>query len=562
MTMRKIINLPEAFVDETLEGIVLAHPDSYRFGSADRRAIVAAGAPRVGQVGIVTGGGSGHLPLFLGYVGEGLATGAAVGNVFSSPSPSQILDATRAANGGNGVLYLYGNYGGDIYNFDLAAEMARNEGISTTTVRGTDDILSASAEEAATRRGIAGLILAIKVAGAAAARGDDLETVARHAQRCVDQMRTVGVGLAPTILPAAGRETFTLEPGMMELGVGLHGEAGVAKLPIETADEIAKRFVAHLSSELDLVDGTRLAILVNGLGATPLEELYVLYRAIHLAVSDRGAVVERAYVGEYATSLEMAGASATALVLDDDMVELLQAPANSPFYKEGSDARASGPGTFGHALGDLETPHGPAFPSRGFKSPLLDAVRKAATHWPDHEEELRELDAALGDGDLGITVRLGSQAVLDQLIDAPDDAAAGSVLREAGLAFASANPSTFAALVGGGLVAASGSFDDSQPLTADGAVAIGRAFADFIARRGGAALGDKTLLDVVVPVLAALEHHPRDTAGAIELAWQQVDATASLRSRRGRAAWHRDRSIGLRDPGSVAIAYLIETLLG
>jgi dihydroxyacetone kinase len=206
MTLRKIINDSSKFVDEVLDGIVAAHPGAYRFASADKRAVAAPATP--GRVGIVTGGGSGHLPLFLGYVGSGLATGVAVGNVFSSPSPAQIFAATKAADGGNGVLYLYGNYGGDVYNFDLAAEMAAAEGIATRTVLGADDVLSAPADRASTRRGIAGLVMVYKTAGAAADRGDTLDEVAAIAQRAAGAVRTAGIGLAPTILPAAGKPTF------------------------------------------------------------------------------------------------------------------------------------------------------------------------------------------------------------------------------------------------------------------------------------------------------------------------------------------------------------------
>lgn len=263
--MRKIINRPDDFVDEVLEGVLLAHPHSYRAVSQDRRAIVDAESPRRGKVGIVTGGGSGHLPLFLGYVGPGLASGVAVGGVFSSPSAEQILSATRGVNGGAGVLYLYGNYGGDIYNFDLAAVLAEAEGIQSATVRGNDDMLSAPEESIDTRRGVAGLVFAYKIAGAAAARGDDLEQVSRLAAKAVQQTRTVGVGLAPTILPAAGVPTFELDDGEMEVGVGIHGESGVERTALASANEIGTLFFDHLKTEIGFGPRGRVALLVNGL---------------------------------------------------------------------------------------------------------------------------------------------------------------------------------------------------------------------------------------------------------------------------------------------------------
>lgn len=554
--MRKIINEPSAFVDEVLQGIFLAHPTAYRDASGDRRAVVDAAAPRPGIVGIVTGGGSGHLPLFLGYVGPGLATAVAVGNVFSSPSPEQILRATQAVDGGAGVLYLYGNYGGDVYNFDLAGDMARAQGIDVVSVRGTDDLLSAPADATATRRGVAGLVFAYKVAGAAAARGDDLATVAALAQRCVDRTRTIGVGLAPTILPAAGHPTFVIDEGDMEFGVGIHGEVGFATLPLETADEIAARFVQHLAIEVDLGPAARLAVLVNGLGATPPEELYVLFGAVHRLVAGTGAAVRYVYVGEYATSLEMAGASVSLLALDDEFEELLEAPASSPFYRAGSVVTAPA---------DVSTtPRADAariVPTRGFESLVRRAVRNVVDELPGHSDELRELDAALGDGDLGITVTAGCAAVAARLDELPATAAGSAVLREVGMAFASANPSTFAALVGGGLIAASAELDDDrQPTTVD-AVVVGRAVARSVAEKGGAAIGDKTLLDVLLPVLDALEADPQDLGAARATAWAQVDRIAVLTSRRGRAAWHQSRSVGLRDPGSVAVARILDALL-
>ena len=332
--MKKIINDPEAFVDEVLDGLLLAHGDRLRAASDDRRALVRADAPAQGRVGIVTGGGSGHLPTFLGYVGEGLCSGVAVGNVFSSPSSEQVLAATTASDGGAGVLYLYGNYGGDVLNFDLAADLAELEGIETRTVLVTDDVASQPRERAADRRGVAGLFLAYKCAGAAAERGDDLAAVAAAAKAAVDATRTMGIGLSPTILPAAGRPTFELDEGEMEIGIGIHGEPGVHRGPLEPADAITDRLLEPIVEDLGLAAGDRVAVLVNGLGATPLEELYVVYRRVHQRLTGLGVDVERRFVGEYATSLEMAGASISVMRLDDALAELLAAPARSPFFEQ------------------------------------------------------------------------------------------------------------------------------------------------------------------------------------------------------------------------------------
>ena len=332
--MKKLINDPEKFVDEMLDGLLLAHPDQLRAASEDRRALVRADSPSQGRVGIVTGGGSGHLPTFLGYVGEGLCSGVAVGNVFSSPSAEQVLEATKASDGGAGVLYLYGNYGGDVLNFDLAADLAELEGIETRTVLVTDDVASQPKERAADRRGVAGLFFAYKCAGAAAERGDDLAGVAAAAQAAVDATRTMGIGLSPTILPTVGKPTFELDEGEMEIGIGIHGEPGVHRGPLESADEVTDRLLDPIVADLGLTSGERVAVLVNGLGATPLEELYLIYRRVHGRLSELGLGIERRYIGEFATSLEMAGASISVMRLDDSTAELLAAPARSPFFEQ------------------------------------------------------------------------------------------------------------------------------------------------------------------------------------------------------------------------------------
>ena len=330
--MKKLLNDPEDFVDEMLDGLLAAHPDQLRAASEDRRALVRADAPADGRVGIVTGGGSGHLPVFLGYVGRGLCSGVAVGNVFSSPSSEQILAATRASSGGAGVLYLYGNYGGDVLNFDLAADMAELEDIETRTVLVTDDVASAPPDRAADRRGVAGLFFAYKCAGAAAERGDSLDDVTAAARAAVEATRSMGIGLSPTILPAAGEATFELGDGEMEIGIGIHGEPGVHRGPLEPADAVAERLVGAVADDLALAGGDRVTVLVNGMGATPLEELYILYRRAAQMLGERGIQIHRPYVGEIATSLEMAGASISVMRLDDSLQELLDAPARSPFF--------------------------------------------------------------------------------------------------------------------------------------------------------------------------------------------------------------------------------------
>lgn len=332
--MKKIINEPKDFVDEFVDGILLAHPALLKAIGQDRRVLVRADAPVSGKVGIVTGGGSGHLPLFKGYVGRGLCDGVAIGNVFSSPSSAQILEATKAVDGGAGVLYLYGNYGGDVFNFDLSIDMAELEGIRTRTVLGRDDVASQPKERAADRRGVAGIFFAYKAAGAAAERGDSLDEVAAIAEDIIEHTATMGVGLSPTILPTTGKPSFELADDEMEIGIGVHGEPGIHRGTLETADEIAEHLTERLVTDLGISAGDRVAVLVNGLGATPLEELYLLYRRTHQILEAKGIAIAKNYVGEYATSLEMAGASISILTLTHDRLALLDAPAESPFFRE------------------------------------------------------------------------------------------------------------------------------------------------------------------------------------------------------------------------------------
>lgn len=328
--MQKILNDPEPFVDEMLEGIIAAHPGQLRRPSP--RAIVRADAPIAGKVGIATGGGSGHLPVFMGYVGRGLIDGAAIGNVFASPSSDDMLEVTRAISGGSGVLYLYGNYGGDRLNFDLAAELAADEGIQVRTVLGADDVASAPSERASARRGIAGIFFLYKVAGAAAASNASLDEVVALTERAAAGVRTMGVALSPCTIPAAGVPTFELPVGQMEIGMGIHGEPGVRRGPLATADEIAEELTRTILGDLPYRRGDEVGVLVNGLGATPKEELYILYRGVSRILDGEGIRVHRVWVGEYATSLEMAGASVTLIRLDDELRRLVDAPAETPFF--------------------------------------------------------------------------------------------------------------------------------------------------------------------------------------------------------------------------------------
>jgi dihydroxyacetone kinase-like protein len=330
--MKKILNDPFKYVDEMLEGLCAAHPEYYRQCGDSGRVIARAGATTEGKVGIVSGGGSGHLPIFTGYVGTGLLDACAIGDVFASPTVEQMTDAMREAHAGAGVLRLYGNYGGDIMNFDMAGEMLELEDIESTTVLLADDVASAGPDEAEKRRGVAGMVYAFKCAGAKAEEMAGLAEVTRVAQKTADSCRSIGIALSPCTVPQAGKPTFEIDEDEMEMGMGIHGEPGVWRGPLRPADEIATEMMDRLVADKPLASGDRVSILVNSLGATPPEELYILYRHVENRLRDAGVSIATPLVGRYATSMEMTGCSITLCYLDDELEQLLKAPAECAFW--------------------------------------------------------------------------------------------------------------------------------------------------------------------------------------------------------------------------------------
>ncbi len=329
--MKKIMNAPENYTDDMLRGIYAAHADSVKCAADDLRCYCIA-HKHPGKVAIITGGGTGHLPLFLGYVGEGMLDGCGVGGVFQSPSAEQIFNVTKEVENGAGVLYLYGNYTGDIMNFDMAAEMCELEDIETRSIVGADDVLSSASVD--TRRGVAGIFFLYKCAGAAAAQMKSLDEVLAVAQKAKDRTRTVGFALTPCIIPEVGKPNFTLEEGEMAMGMGIHGEPGVWNGPIKTADALAEESVGEILKDMPVAAGEEVALLINGLGATSQEELYILSGSVTKQLNAQGVKIYRTFVGEYATSMEMAGASISVMRLDDELKALLDAPAHTPFYTQ------------------------------------------------------------------------------------------------------------------------------------------------------------------------------------------------------------------------------------
>ena len=329
--MKKIINNPGIFVEESIDGLIKSHPDVYALAKDNNRVVTRANKSSK-KVGIVTGGGSGHLPVFTGYVGKGFLDACAIGSVFASPSVEQMVSAIKNADNGNGVLCIIGNYGGDVMNFEMACEMVEAEGIKTKKVIVADDIASASESEKSKRRGIAGMIFVFKIAGACAEAGASLDDVFKTATEANDNIRTLGVALSPCILPEAGKPTFEINDDEIEIGMGIHGEPGIKREKLRPANELVDDLYKRIMNDSKLKNNDNIAIMINSLGATPLEELYIISKRVNENLSNSKIYNVKTYVGRYATSMEMAGMSITTLKLSDNLKKNLFAKSECPFW--------------------------------------------------------------------------------------------------------------------------------------------------------------------------------------------------------------------------------------
>jgi len=331
--MKKFINDPFDVVDEMLDGFVDVY-GRYVRKLPNARALVRADAPVQGKVGVITGGGSGHKPAFIGFIGKGMLDAVAVGEIFTSPPPISVVEAAKAAHGGRGVLFLLGNYSGDVMNFGLAADMCREEGIQIEQVIATDDVGSGPKEKASNRRGVVGEFLAWKIAGAKAEEGGSLQEVTAVAEKVNRLTRTLGVALTPCTVPAKGTPTFILAEDEMEYAVGHHGEPGTAKVKMQKADEITERMVDEIVHDLPFRSGDEVAVIVNGLGGTPQLELFICYRRVRQLLDRKGIKIVKPFVGQFFTALEMAGVSVTLMKLDEELKALLSASADTPCFKQ------------------------------------------------------------------------------------------------------------------------------------------------------------------------------------------------------------------------------------
>ncbi|WP_404475226.1 dihydroxyacetone kinase family protein [Microbacterium aerolatum] len=565
--MSYVLNDPATFADESAAGFVAAHRDLVRRVPGG---VARAAATPAGQVAVVIGGGSGHYPAFAGLVGDGLAHAAAMGNVFASPSAQQVYSVAKSVATEAGVLLSYGNYAGDALNFDIAQRRLNDEGIRCRTVRVTDDIFSASPDEADKRRGIAGDFAVFRAAGWAAAQGWSLDEVFDLADRANRRTRSLGVAFTGCTLPGADEPLFTVPAGHMGVGMGIHGEPGIDVRPLPVADDLADLFVDGLLAELpDLVadsHGARVGVIVNGLGAVKGEELFLLYGLIAARLESAGITPVEPEVGEYATSFEMAGVSLTLLWLDDELEQAWASPAATPAYRKGAvDRTAAVPVSAEQDAADSQIATISAAGSE--QAGAAGSTAQLVIHAIDdvveaHVDELGRLDAIAGDGDHGIGMQRGARAAADAADRAAAaGAGAGTVLAMAGDAWADKAGGTSGALWGAALRAAGLRIGDSAPPTAldvAEAVAAGR---DAIQELGKAQVGDKTLVDALVPFTAELSTGVAASlplaeawAAAAAVATAQAQATSGLLPRMGRARPHMEKSLGTPDPGAISLA--------
>ncbi|MHC9297024.1 dihydroxyacetone kinase family protein [Mycobacterium sp. LTG2003] len=557
--MTKIFNDPADFAAETLSGFVRAFP-----GYVQRvpGGVVRADPPTPGKVAVVIGGGSGHYPAFAGWVGPGMADGAVVGDVFASPSAHRVVSVASAADSGAGVVLAYGNYAGDVLNFKAAHDELIAAGVSTCSVVVTDDLASAPLAERKLRRGTAGDLVVIKIASAAAEAGYDLDAVALVAARANQRTSSLSVAFTGCTLPGADAPLFALPAGQMGVGLGLHGERGISEEPLLRAGELADLLVTRVLAERPQ-HAQRATVLINGMGATRYEELFVLWNEIAPRLEQQAVDIVEPEVGELVTSLDMAGVSLTVSWLDDELETLWAAPADSPGYHK-SPARAAA-----RIARAVQIPSARSIPdaseaSRELAKRMQSALESVAAALAEHEAELDELDSFAGNGDHGRAMSRGAAAAVAAATRAvTEGAGAATTLLHAADAWSDRAGGTSGALWGTAIRAGARVLSDDE-LSPDAARAAPRAALDAVTAYGNARLGDKTVVDAFLPFVESLDADlgvelPLGAAwvNASSTAARAAESTASLTPRLGRARPLAARSLGHPDPGAVSFAIVM-----
>ena len=567
--MTYLFNQPSAFAAELIEGFVAANADKVRQVTGG---VVRSTRSQPNTVAVIVGGGSGHYPAFAGLVGQGLAHGAAMGNLFASPSAQQIYNVARAAHNGAGVLLMFGNYAGDVLHFGQACERLRAEGIACEILAVTDDISSASKDELAKRRGVAGDLCVFKAACAAAEAGDDLATVLKKSQHANDRTRTFGVAFSGCTLPGASHPLFEVEKGRMALGLGIHGEPGISETAVPRADELAEIFVERLLSELPVdiqqIAGQRVAVILNGLGSVKYEELFVVYRRVAQLLDAAGLQVVEPDVGEFVTSFNMAGASLTLMWLDEELEKLWCAPANAPAYRKGSVLIAEP-----LSAAECEESSEEALPQASAESQqsaqrVLHILESVADLLQRNAGKLGDIDAVAGDGDHGIGMERGVLGAVEKAREvAARGAGAGSLLCRAADAWADKAGGTSGALWGVALTALGTAIGDQQSPNAQRVATGVREAKEGIMHFGKAKVGDKTMVDVLVPFSDSLNAAVAEGSSLTE-AWlaaakvadKAAQDTAQLVPKMGRARPLAEKSVGTPDAGAISLAMIVNTV--
>jgi dihydroxyacetone kinase len=566
----KLFNDPARFSEDMLAGFLDANS---RYVAGVPGGVVRAHQTAPGKVAVVIGGGSGHYPAFCGTVGPGFADGAVVGNIFTSPSAEEAASVARAAHGDAGVLLTTGNYAGDVMNFGLAVTQLRSEGIDAQYFAVTDDIASAPKGEEMKRRGIAGDFTVFKCASAAAEDGLDLAGVVRVAEAANAATRTLGVAFDGCTLPGADEPLFTVPEGKMGVGLGIHGEPGVSDETMPTAASLAETLVDGVIGDKPHTESTRIAVILNGLGRTKYEELFVVWGAAARLLRDRGYEIIEPEVGELVTSLDMAGCSLTVMWLDDELEKYWRAPADTPAYRKGATAAASEGARRTDAAAEAAAPRVDVAEladddGRRGGALVARALEAMAGMLANVEDELGRIDAVAGDGDHGRGMVKGSAAARDAASDAVNEGAGtGSVLAAAGKEWAAKAGGTSGVLWGAMLSAIGARLGDTGRPDANTVAAGMRDGYDALIQLGGASPGDKTMLDALLPFIDELqkrvdegEQWQQAWRAAADVATDAAKATAELRPKVGRARPLAERSVGTPDAGATSLAMCAHTV--
>ncbi len=571
--MTRITADPQAFVADAMDGFLQLHSGSVRGVDGG---VVRMRPRSSGSVAVVIGGGSGHYPAFAGYVGPGMAAGAVCGNVFTSPSSAQALRVAEAADTGGGVLFTFGQYAGDVLHFGAAERTLRERGVDARTVLITDDVASAPADNVEARRGIAGIVCVWHIAGAAADRGYPIDDVERLARIANDRTRTMGVAFGGCTLPGTTEPLFQVPPGSMSIGLGIHGEPGVQDVPMQAAPELALTLVEPLMAERP--DGAiRAVVLLNGLGSIGREELFVLYAFVSRELAARGVEIIEPECGELVTSLDMAGVSLTLMWLTEELEDLWSDAAHAPGFVKAvrgapvaeqspEVAECSQPAPIESASSSTAEPVSAR--SRAYAHGALGALRAAQARIRDNEAELGRLDAVAGDGDHGSGMVRGITAAVERAEKTGAAAGVAELLGHAGEAWSDIAGGTSGALWGALLREVGAALDSDAGGHAERTATAVTAARTRLEELGGAAVGDKTMMDALIPFerslidgLASGFALPQALRAAADVARQAAEETRSLRPRLGRARPLAERSVGHPDPGAVSLSMIADAVV-